>query len=317
MLNARPAAATAFVMTAVMFVLLVVPAHALDNNWISIVSIHDVTGNSNLQVGQAMLTGHSYNMTIGINVPFSQNASKFTVGLYGGVNASGNQYWYVHGGYLGYNPNTLLAGSKNISFTQVKGVVSLSALFTLPKILTTNPQATVILHFKQVSFPIVQSTVTGGATVGDARVTISDQVIQDYESLYAQASNYVPTGRIDRTYGPIVNGTLTQAQALYQKGLVIEATNLLNTLDPAAFPAPPSNAIIYALFGGVGVLAVLTGIFGVMAIRSRAKGGYSSSIVGEVQRELSALEVIAVKYDRNLADKLKALRDKLTEASSR
>jgi hypothetical protein len=73
---------------------------------------------------------------------------------------------------------------------------------------------------------------------------------------------------------------------------------------------------MYALFGGVVILAVLTVAFAIMATRSRAKRGFSSSIMGDVQRDLASLEVIAVKYDRSLADKLKGLRGKLTEATS-
>ena len=111
--------------------------------------------------------------------------------LYVGVNASGNQYWYVHGSYAGYNSSTFVAGSKVISFTQVKGALSISAVFTLPKALTTNQQAGVTLHFNQVDFPIVQAIVTGGAEVGSAKVLISDEVIQNYLSLYSRASTYI------------------------------------------------------------------------------------------------------------------------------
>ena len=291
-------------------------ASAQEPNWISIVSIHDITGNLTLQGSQPLLTGHSYNLTMGVNVPFSQTASHFTLNLYVGVNASGNQYWYVHGSYAGYNSSAFVAGSKVISFTQVKGVLSVSALFTLPKALTTNQQAGPTLHFNQVDFPIVQALVTGGAEVGTAKVTISDEVIQNYLSLYSQASTYIPTGKIDKAYTAIVGSTVAQAQSLYDKGLAIEATNLLNTLDPSVFPAPPSSTLVYALFGGVAVLAILTVVFAIMAVSSRSKRGFSSSIMGEVQRELASLEVIAVKYDRSLADKLKGLRDKLTEAAS-
>ncbi len=307
---------TALLMGAVVALALANPASAQEPNWISVVSIHDVTGNFTLQSGQPLLTGHSYNMTFVVNVPFSQNSSHVDVRLYVGVNASGSQYWYVHNGYPGYDASTFVAGSKDISFTQVKGPISLSAVFTLPKVLTTNQQAGVTLHYNQVNFSVVQATVTGGAAVGAASVTISDESIQNYLTLYATAAAYVPTGKIDHTYSPIVNGTLSQAQSLYQKGLVIEATSLLNTLDPSAFPAPPSNTLVYGLFAGVGVLAVLTAVFAITTLRSRARGGYSSSLVSEVQRELAALEVLAVKYDRSLADKLKGLRDKLTEAVS-
>jgi hypothetical protein len=291
-------------------------ASAQEPNWISVSSIHDITGNLTLQNGQPLITGHSYNLTLGVAVPFSQTASHFTMNLYVGVNASGNQYWYVHGSYAGYNSSTLVAGSKVISFTQMKGAISLSAVFTLPKALTTNQQAGVTLHFNQNDFPIAQAVVTGGAEVGSAKVTVSDEVIQNYLSLYGKASTYIPTGKIDKAYTAIVDSTVAQAQGLYNEGLPIEATNLLNTLDPAAFPAPPSSTLMYALFGGVAILAVLTVAFAIMATRSRAKRGYSSSIMGDVQRDLASLEVIAVKYDRSLADKLKGLRDKLTEAAS-
>ncbi len=306
--------AGALITVALLLITLSGQASAQEPNWVSIVSIHDITGNLTLQNGQPLLTGHAYNMTMSVNVPFSQAASHFTMSLYLGVNASGNQYWYVHGAYEGYNSSAFVAGSKDISFTQVKGALSVSADFTLPKVLTTNQQTGVTLHYNQVDFSVVKAVVSGGSEVGAAKVTISDEVIQNYLGLYSRASTFIPTGKIDKSYTSVVNSTVAQAQSLYQKGLVIEATNLLNTLDPAEFPAPPSNTLMYALFGGVAVLAVLTALFAIMAVRSRAKGGYSSTLVGEVQRELASLEVIAVKYDKSLADKLKGLRDKLTEA---
>jgi hypothetical protein len=299
---------------------LATPASAQGGNWISIVSIHDVTGNFTLRSGQPLLTGHSYNMTLTVNVPAAPPSATFTMSLYPGVNASGNQYWYVHGSYAGYNASTTVAGSKSITLTWVKGVLSLSALFTLPKVLTTmvlpTSQQGITLHFNQVNFQLVNATITGGSQVGSASVTISDESIQDYLSLYNQTSSYIPTGKIDKSYGVIVNGTLAQAQQLYQKGLVIEATNLLNTINTAEFPAPPSNTLMLGLFAGVGVLAVLVVLFAILALRSRARSGFSSGLVNDVQKELAALEVVAVKYDKSLADKLKGLREKLTEAVS-
>jgi hypothetical protein len=53
----------------------------------------------------------------------------------------------------------------------------------------------------------------------------------------------------------------------------------------------------------------------VLTLRSRGRSGYSSSLIGEVQKDLAVLEVTAAKYDRAMADKLKSLRAKLSDTS--
>jgi hypothetical protein len=78
--------------------------------------------------------------------------------------------------------------------------------------------------------------------------------------------------------------------------------------------APPNPLITYALAGGLVLLLVLAILFFVMLSRSRATHGFAKDTMGEAQKELASLEIIAARYDKSLADKLRALKDKLGEA---
>jgi hypothetical protein len=97
-------------------------------------------------------------------------------------------------------------------------------------------------------------------------------------------------------------------------GLAEEATTLLSVLDPGAFPAPPNSAIVTYLTAAMGVSAALAVVFVILVLRGRTKSGYANLVVSGVQKELAALEITAAQYDKNLADRLKVLRDKLGEA---
>src|ERR1022692_2181318 len=46
-------------------------------NWISSSSIYDLTGNSNLAQGQALIAGHAYNLTLQINVPNTSTSTPY------------------------------------------------------------------------------------------------------------------------------------------------------------------------------------------------------------------------------------------------
>lgn len=307
---------TALLLTTLFTLSVVVPIAAAQSqtNWLTAESVFDITGNASLQPNQPFLTGHTYNVTMKVAVPFSQS-STFSLALNSLLSPSGAQYWYVKTpSYGGYNASNFSPGSTQITFKQVNGSVVVSVIFGIPLSLTlvTSP-GNFTRHLAVDNFAYVTASVSGGAQVGTLAATVEDQTIQTYLTTYQQKSTLISSGQIDSSYSTVVSGILTQAQSLYTLGLPDQGTSLLNTIVPSSFPAPPSSSMSTALLAGVVVAAVIIVVLIVLMIRGRGKQGFASGVVSEVQKELAVLEVTAAKYDRALADRLKAVRDKLGE----
>lgn len=293
-----------------------VPVAAQSSNWVSVTSVRDLTGNATLQPGQALLVGHAYNMTIRVSVPFNQTNSRFQVSLNGFMLPQGAQFWYVETPhYGGYTPSNFTAGLRTVSFKQVQGSLSLSTIFLVPVNLTLQQAGPLTLHLPLDNYSIIAVTVTGGASVGSVAMTVEDETISTYLNTYQSKSTLISTGQIDSAYSQLVNGVLNASQGLYKIGLADRATSLLNVLAPSAFPAPPNPTLFYALLGATVLLAIIVIALFVVMLRGRGKSQYTSAVANEIQKELASLEVTASKYDKSLADRLKALRDRLSEAS--
>jgi len=189
----------------------------------------------------------------------------------------------------------------------------LSALFSVPSNITTSRSGGLTLRFAKDNFQVIQVSVTGGAMVGKAVFRISDSAIEAYLDAQSKKSSLVPSGAIDQTYSQLVNNIIQQAQVLYQIGLPEEATALLNIVDPGNFPAPPNTSFVIFMGVGILVLIVVAIALALLYLRGRTRHAFTLAIVDEVQRELSGMEVTAAKYDKNLAEKIKNIRDRLSE----
>jgi hypothetical protein len=303
------------VMATLLISMAAVPAVAQATNWATVVSVRDTTGNVTLNPGASLTAGDSYNVTVRISVPFSgQSGTQFTLTLNPSMNRTGSQFWYIlTPTYPGYNASAFTGGQQIVIFSQVKGNLTVSAIFTVPKTLTTTKFGDVTLHMILQSVPVVVVNVSGGAQVGEVSMSVSDQAIQNYLADYQTKSTLISSGMIDSSYSNAVNSELQQAQNLYSLGLVEQADALLLTIQPSNYPAPPNGSYVTYLLIGVIVAAILAVVFLVMFMRSRGKGGFYDSIASDVQKELAALEVTAAQYDQSLADRLKRLRDRLGE----
>ena len=255
-------------------------------------------------------------MTIKVEVPFNQTNSRFQVSLNGFMLPNGPQFWYLKSpNYKGYDPNNFTAGMHTVSFKQVQGTLALSAIFMIPVNLTIQHAGTLSLHFPLENFSVVEVTVTGGASVGSIAMTVEDETITTYLTTYQAKSTLISSGQVDQSYAKFVEGVLNMSQALYSMGLADRATSLLNVLNPSSFPAPPNPTLFYGFLAATVVLVIVVIALLVLMMRGRGKSQFAVSIANEVQKELATLEVTASKYDKNLADRLKALRDRLSEAS--
>jgi hypothetical protein len=283
--------------------------------WISLVSIQDKTSKTNTPLGQPLLAGHSYNITIQIDVPFTQGGSNFDVVLDNAMTSSGTQYWYLlTKNYGGYDSTTFTPGERSIRFTQVEGKIQLAILFSVPADVTVKQSLGVTYRFLQKDFPLVQISVTGGSNVGVQSFNLSDASIENYLTTVNQKSNLVQAGQIDKSYDPLVNGILAQADVIYTLGLPEKATDILNVISTSNFPAPPNNSLQTILIGAVVLVAVAAALGFLMFSRANSKAAMKQSAIDDTRNQLAGLEVTAARYDESLAGELKRLRDKLEEA---
>jgi hypothetical protein len=230
------------------------------------------------------------------------------------MQALGNTFWSIPTtNYTGYDPIRFTPGSRSITFRQDQGQFVLIVLFTVPQDLTVTTYDQIKLRLLKTNFQVVTVFVAGGSVAGSVPVNVSDAVIEAFLTSYTTKSGLISAGKIDKTYSQFVDSILQQSQDLYKTGLPDKASNLLNTLNPDAFPAPPSSSIMIALTIGVAALAVVAGVVAVLLLRTRTKLGYADTVISGIQKELAALEVTASQYDKNLADKLKNMRNQLAE----
>jgi len=287
---------------------------AQEANWMTLLSIKDLTGNILLQREQPLLAGHSYNVTAAIDVPFTQSLSVFEATLDSRMVLVGSQFWYLATpNYGGYDPSGFTPGSRTVRFKQIQGKLTLSTLFSVPSDITTSDVEGLKLHFVKKDFQLVAVIVTGGSIVGRVAVKISNAAIETYLNTYIQKSVLLSAGKIDKAYSSFVDNVLQQSQALYQSGLPEKAASLLDIIAPESFPTPPNPSLLIGLIALGGALAVMAVILAVLLIRGRARYGYASGIVSGVQKELAALEVTVAQYDKALASGLKTIRDRLGE----
>jgi len=299
----------------------------LASGWVTSGTIYDLTGGSNLAAGSPLIAGHSYNVTITINVPNTVTGptGKFQVSLNDKFFATTIEpvFWTVHNpSYAGYNQSAFTGGDRTVTLNYDQGIVRLSGYFQIPANFTTpvakytapSGNGTITLHVPQDNVILAAVVPLQATGTGSFAATIEDQTVQTYLADYNQTANLIPTGKIPSAYSTLVNSILSEAQALDKIGLADNGTALLGVIVPSAFPAPPNTALqadlLYGLIGAVVVIILLA----IVMVRSRGKSGYSSVIINDVQKDLAVLEVTAAKYDRAMADKLKSLRDKLSES---
>ena len=284
-------------------------------NWISLVSVQDKTSKTNVPIEQPLLAGHSYNITIQIDVPFTQGGSNYDVALDNKMMSSGTQYWYLlTKNYGGYDSTTFTPGEKSIRFKQVEGKIQLAILFSIPADVTVKQSLGMTYRFMQKNFPLVQVIVTGGSNVGVQNFNLSDASIENYLTTVNQKSGFILAGQIDKSYNSLVNGILAQADVIYLIGLPEKATDILNVISTNNFPAPPNNSLQMILMGAVAVVAIAAIFCFLMYSRANTKSSLKTSAIDDARNELASLEVTAARYDESLSSQLKRLRDKLEEA---
>jgi hypothetical protein len=286
---------------------------AAQTNWISVNSIYDLTDNIAVSLDQPLVSGHSYNLTMSVNVPFTQAQSEFQLTLSDKMSQKATQFWYLDSTYAGYDAQKFNGGLRTITFNQVQGTAILTVVFMVPQGFTLTSAGSLSLHAIKSNTNIVSIQVTGGANVGSFSSNISDESIQQYLAAYSTKSTYISQGKIDSSYTNLVDGILQQAQSIYQIGLPDNAKSILNNIDTAYFPAPPNNSMSMILIVAVVAIAIIAGIAAVLFLRTRTRLQYVMNGVNDVQKELASLEVSAAQSDARLAERITNIKKRLGE----
>lgn len=292
----------------------IVGISAQQSNWATLISIKDKTGNTQLQEDQPLLAGHTYNVTMKIEVPFTQNTSIFVLNLDENMTRSGPQYWYLlTTNYTGFEPTIYTPSENIIAFIQVEGEIKLSVLFSIPQNATIKQKGDVTFRFIKTDQKLIQVKVDGGATVGSLTHDISDSAIENYINTAEQKTNLIPNGHIDKSFEPLVTSILAKADKIYKIGLPEEATKILDAITPILFPPPPDTTLQTALTAAVILLAITTAASIIMYTRLNTRAQLNTTTIDDTRDELANLEVTAGRYDESLANQLKRLREKLSE----
>jgi len=289
-------------------------SHTQQTNWITLITIKDKTGDIQLNEEDPLLAGHTYNMTVKIKIPYTQNTSLFAINLNGNLTRVGAQYWHLlTEDYTGIDPFLYTPSEKSMTFIQIEGDILISAIFSIPQNTTTKQIGEMTLRTLRTNQEILRVNVEGGAIVGTITRNISDSAIENYLNTVETKSNLIPNGQIDNTFQPLITAILEKAEKLYEIGLPEQATEILETIDPELYPPPPDTTLQTALTAGVILLAIITVAITVTYLRLNTRNRYNLSIIDETRDELANLEVTAERYDDNLANQLKRLREKLSE----
>ncbi|MEM4970908.1 MAG: hypothetical protein QXE01_06610 [Sulfolobales archaeon] len=284
-------------------------------NWISSFSIRDLTDNRDLTPGEPLIAGHSYRITITIQVPQTVPGSVFTVSLNTNMSKAGQTIWNLESQeYPGIDQNLFTPASYSVSFRHVQGILRISATFSVPQnfnILYSS--GGVVIRQPRDSYPVVTVFIQGGSTVGTISLRIVDSVIQSYEALYREKSGLISSGSVDRAYEPLINSLLSQASSLASQGLYDQAVSLLRSIDPRSLPQPPSTGIVIALGGAAAALGAVAAILFILMSRARASRDDALDRIRQARNRIAGMKVRAQKLDKVLAQEIEDLEKILGE----
>ncbi len=288
--------------------------NAEPSSWLIPQSVTDKSDNTPLGQEQPLLAGHTYNMTMTVEVPFTQNFTEFNVVLMENLTRGGSQFWYLKSSnYTGYQTQLFTPGEHTIRFEQKQGDLVLSVIFTVPLNTTSTKFNNITLRYIRGNSEIVYARIVEGAVVGTIKRSISDSVIEEYLTTVIQKNNLVATGKMDASYKGVIDNILNQSSYIYSLGLPDKATQMLSAIDPTLFPSPPSYMLQTALMVGIGVLIIIVIAVLIMYSRLNTRAQLNTGSLDSTRDELASLEVTAGRYDENLASQLKRLREKISE----
>ncbi len=282
-------------------------------SWNMSYSIRDQTDNRDLQKDEPLIAGHSYTITMTIQVPQTQPGGTFMLSLNSRMKMVGTQVWNILGQYGGFDPAISNPASYQIGFKQVQGSLQISVTFAVPQdYAVVNILGSVVIRQPREDV-IITVFIPGGSVVGAVKLRVIDASIQTYEKLYNDKKNLIATGAIDRAYEPFINSLLNLASSLAGQGLYDQASDLLRSIDPSKIPQPPSSIPLLGLIGGVVALAAVAAVLFIMMSRARVSRDEALAKIRDARNRVAGIKVRAQKFDKVLAQEIEELEKILGE----
>jgi hypothetical protein len=316
-----------------MVALLLTPAWAVegadDTHWIEEYQIKDLTTGrlvlshdvvEDVLIRNApVFAGEEYNITFKLNVrqniPFALLTLSLSTNLY--KPTTEDVFWDIHSLDMDltedYNP-----AERTIMFSQNQGAYYAS-VFCLIKNDITMPSSSggVTIH-RPVDLKILRLIGPDETELDSVTVNVIDSKIDDYNVLLSQKEAELAdyrTSNVDPAYVELFEKFVDLAKDEAQLGLVDSAIELLNTLEVEAPPVSTGPSWMEQYFlPAVGGLALISILSIALFIRGRSRLGFVTMIVEDQIREMEALQMRASRIDRNLAQRLSEINERLKEA---
>jgi len=316
-----------------MVALLLTPALAVegadDTHWIEEYQIKDLTTGrlvlSHNVVDDVLIknapvfAGEDYSLTFKLNVrqniPFAVLTLSLSTNLF--KPTVEDVFWDIHTLEMDltedYNP-----AERTIMFSQNQGVYQVSVFCLIKSDITTPSSSYGVTIHRPVDLKILRLIGPDETELDSVTVNVIDSRIDDYNILLGQKETELAeyrTSAVDPAYVELFEKFVELAKDEAHLGLVDSAIKLLNTLEVEAPPTHTGPSWMEQYFlPGVGGLAILFILCAVLFLRTRSKLGFVTMIVEDQIREMEALQMRASRIDRNLAQRLNEINERLKEA---
>jgi len=292
---------------------------ANDTHWIEEYQIKDLTTgrlvlshdvvDDVLTQNAPVFAGEDYNVTFKLNVRQNIPFAILTMSLSTNLNkpTAEDVFWDIHTLEMDLTEDYNPAG-RTIKFSQNQGVYYVSAFCLIKSDITTPSSSQGVTIHRPVDLKILRLIGPDETELDSITVNVIDSRIDDYNLLLsrkeAELADY-RTSNVDPAYVELYEKFVELAKDEARLGLVDSAIGLLNTLE---VEAPPVST------GPVGGLAVLFILSAALFLRTRSRLGFVTMIVEDQIREMEALGMRASRIDRNLAQRLNEINERLKEA---
>jgi hypothetical protein len=316
-----------------MVALLLTPAFALegadDTHWIEEYQIKDLTTGrlvlsrdvveDTLIQNAPVFAGEEYNLTLKINVrqniPFAVLTLSLSTNLY--KPTVEDVFWDIHTLEMDltedYNPT-----ERTIRFSQNQGVYYVSVFCLIKNDITMPSSSQGVTIHRPVDLKILRLIGPDETELDSITVNVIDSRIDDYNILLSQKEGELTdyrTSNVDPAYIELFEKFVELAKDEAQLGLVDSAIELLNTLKVEAPPVSTGPSWMEQYFlPAVGGLTILSVLCVALFLKTRSRLGFVTMIVEDQIREMEALQTRASRIDRNLAQRLNEINERLKEA---
>jgi len=265
-----------------------------------------------------VLAGDEYQITFTLNVRQTVDNAVLTLTLNGFLaQQSEATYWQVGPEFPrtgDFNPAT-----RTIGLHHNQGIYEITAVGKITSDATVFIGEGVTLH-RPLEIVLVELDGPVGTDYDDITVTVIDNKIDDYRFLLNQKQTELQeyeAGNVDPAYIQLYENFVALAEQQAELGLVDSAIDLLNNLEVEAPPVETGPSWMETYFlpavGGLTVVAII-GI--VLFARTNSRLGFLKMIVEDQIREMEALQSRASRIDKNLAQRLDEINNRLKETEN-